>query len=89
VKTLKDFGLRDFEVPITLGVFAPGTTPPALVQALNQDLRAVMNTAEAREWMKKSVVTTPDLSADEFRQRMTREIAGFTEVAARANIKLN
>ena len=89
VRTLVEQGLTDFEVPITLGVFAPAATPAALVRTLNQDMRRVMHDPEARAWMQKSIVTTTDLTAEAFRERMAREIAVFTEVAARANIKLS
>lgn len=89
VSTLIERGLQDFEVPITLGVFAPSATPPALVRAINSDLRAVMQEAEPRAWMKKNIVSTTELSPDAFRERMTREIAVFTEVATRANMKLS
>ena len=88
VKTLAEMGVPDFEVPITLGVLAPGGTDSMIVRALNHDMRKVMSSPEAREWMKKSVVTTTDLTPEVFRARMNREIAVFTEVAARANIKL-
>ena len=89
VPTLVEQGLSEFEVPITLGLFAPGATPAALVRTLNQDARAVMHEAETRAWMQKNIVSTTDLSAQAFRERMAREIAVFTEVAARAQIQLN
>jgi tripartite-type tricarboxylate transporter receptor subunit TctC len=89
IKTLAEHGLTDFEVPITLGVFAPAATPAALLQTLNRDMRAVMDDAEARAWMQKSIVSTTALSPAAFRERMAREIAVFTEVAARAKIKLS
>ncbi len=88
VRTVAELGLADFEVPITLGVFAPGATDPALVRALNADMRKVMADPESRAWMKRSVVTTPDLTPEAFRARMAREIQVFTEVAARTHIKL-
>lgn len=89
VKTLIELGLPDFEVPITLGVLAPGATDPAVVRALNLDMRKVMDGADARAWMKTNVVTTTDLTPEAFRSRMAHEIGVFTDVAARANIKLN
>lgn len=89
VKTLRELGLRDFEVPITFGVFAPGATAQPILQAINQDIRKVMAMQEVKVWMKKSVVSTTSYTAAEFRTRMAREVAVFTEVAARANIKLS
>ncbi|MBB3180935.1 tripartite tricarboxylate transporter substrate binding protein [Variovorax sp. Sphag1AA] len=89
VRTLIELGLPDFEVPITLGVFAPGATPQPRVQALNKDMRQVMHETEARTWMQKNLVSTTELSDVAFRERMVREIAVFTEVAARSNIKLS
>lgn len=88
VRTLKELSLPGFEVPITLGVFAPGNTPPALIRALNQDLRTVMATLQAREWMTQSLVTTSNLTARALKEQMARQIDAFTEVAARSNFKL-
>lgn len=89
IQTLAEQGLADFEVPITLGIFAPAATPTSVIESLNRQLRAVMSEPEAEAWMRKSLVATTDLTEQAFRERMTREIAVFTEVATRANIKLS
>lgn len=89
VKTLAEQGLANFEVPITLGVFAPAATPPGLVHELNRAMRAVMQELEPRAWMKRNIVSTTDLEPQALRERMAREIAVFADVAARANVKLS
>lgn len=89
VPTLHELGVKDFEVPITLGVLVSTATDRSIVQALNEDLRAVMHQPEAREWMTKNVVITTDLSADAFKARMKQEVSTFADVAERAGIKLS
>ncbi|MGC3987394.1 MAG: tripartite tricarboxylate transporter substrate binding protein [Pseudorhodoferax sp.] len=89
IRTLSELGLGDFDVPITLGIFAPASVPAAVVQSLNRQTRTVMQEPKAKAWMHKNLVVTTDLSEQGFRDRMACEIAVFTEVAARADIKLS
>lgn len=88
VKTLNEMGLDKFDVPITLGVFAPKAAQPAVTGAVNRDIQTVMGHPDAQAWMKSNIVATTRLTPEDFRERMAREIAVFSEVAARANIRL-
>ena len=67
-------------------LLAPGKTPQALVQRLNEDMRAVMDTAEARETLLK-LGLRPSLSTpEELGAQIRADLARWAKVVADAKI---
>jgi tripartite-type tricarboxylate transporter receptor subunit TctC len=69
------------------GVFAPGTTPPALVARLNALLHQAVTDAESRDKLSVQGVTPNHLSADEFRPTAASEIERWRLVIEKLRIK--
>ncbi len=53
VPTMEESGLPDFRLQIFFGVAAPAKTPPALVERLDQEIKAVTDMPEVQERMAK------------------------------------
>jgi len=65
---------------------APGKTPAALVQRLNQDLRAVMDTPEARETLLKLGLRPSVSSPEEFAEQVRSDLARWAKVVENGKI---
>ncbi len=66
VPTLDEAGLPGYVYEAWMGVVAPAGTPPPLVQRLNHDISAILNTEQARDWFTLQGAEPGDLSADAF-----------------------
>jgi tripartite-type tricarboxylate transporter receptor subunit TctC len=53
VPTLRESGLRDYEVTAWFGVFAPAGTPTPVVNRLNADLTAVLQSADMQKRLRE------------------------------------
>lgn len=58
VPTMAELGYRDFEVINWFGMFAPGKTDPALLDAMHKELQAVLELPEVRERFAREGVAT-------------------------------
>ena len=67
-------------------MLAPARTPPALVQRLNQDLRAVMDIAEVRETLLKQGLKPSLSSSEEFAAQIRSDLVRWAKVVADAGI---
>jgi tripartite-type tricarboxylate transporter receptor subunit TctC len=75
-------GLKDFEVPHWMGVFAPGGTPPAIVAKLRDEIAAVLGTDEFKERMAKLGVDPVGNTPEEFRAFLLAETEKFRKMYA-------
>ncbi len=89
LKTLHQLGVTDYELNVNIGILAQGSTDTRTADALNQACEQAMQTADARAWMQNNHVVASGLSSSALQERMAREVADFTELAARANIRLS
>jgi tripartite-type tricarboxylate transporter receptor subunit TctC len=85
--TIADSGLPAYEYVAWFGVFAPGTTPPALVARLNVLLRQALQAPETRDKLRTQGVEPQLLSADQFRDKVRSEIDRWRGVIEKAGIK--
>ncbi|MBV7483260.1 tripartite tricarboxylate transporter substrate binding protein [Bordetella sp. BOR01] len=89
LRTLEELGVAGYDLSVSIGILAQGNTGPAVADALNKACLQAMMTPEAQAWMKQNYVTTSDLSPGQLQERMIKEVAEFTEIAKRANIRLS
>lgn len=71
-----------------LGIAAPVGTPPAVLERLNQELRAVLNQDDVRQKLIDFGGSPRASSAAEFRQRVERDITNLKKVVANRRIEL-
>jgi tripartite-type tricarboxylate transporter receptor subunit TctC len=70
-----------------LGIIAPAGTPPAIVERLNREIRAVVNMPEVRQKMIDFGGQPQASSVNEFRTRVERDIANMRKVMAERKIE--
>jgi tripartite-type tricarboxylate transporter receptor subunit TctC len=75
-------GLKDFEVPHWMGVFAPGGTPADIVARLRAEIAAVLATAEFQDRMAKLGVDPVGNTPEEFRAFLVAEMEKFRRMYA-------
>ena len=88
VPTVAESGFPGFEVSLWLGFFAPKGTPAPIVNRLQADLTQVAQSPEMKEQFEKNgadpVTTTPA----ELVKLMKTELAKYSDVIKKGNIKL-
>ena len=85
--TIAESGLPGYEYVAWFGVFAPGTTPPALVARLNSLFQQALRAPETRDKLRRQGVDPEFISPAQFRDKMTSEIARWHDVIEKAGIK--
>jgi len=87
VPAIAETGLPGYEYIAWFGVFAPGTTPPALVTRINSLVREVLDASDTREKLQGQGVEPQLQTADEFRAKVRTEIGRWGDVIERSGIK--
>jgi len=87
VPTIAETGLPGYEYVAWFGVFAPGTTPPALVARLNRLFEQALRAPETQEKLRQQGVATEFISPEQFRDKMKSEIERWHGVIEKAGIK--
>jgi tripartite-type tricarboxylate transporter receptor subunit TctC len=87
VPTIAQTGLPGYEYVAWFGVFAPASTPPALVAQLNRLLQQALRVPETGDKLRQQGVATEFSSPEKFREQVTSEIARWHDVIAKAGIK--
>jgi tripartite-type tricarboxylate transporter receptor subunit TctC len=85
--TVAELGHPGFSTASWIGIFVPAATPDALVTRLHDDLAAVLNDPHVRDRMTAIGVELVASSPAELRAFVNGEIARWTDVIKRYNIK--
>jgi tripartite-type tricarboxylate transporter receptor subunit TctC len=88
VPTLKESGI-DVEADAWNGLIAPGGTPKALIDKINQDVVAIIRAPELRDRLAAQLMEPVGSTPEEFRARIDGEIAHWAPVIKAANVKVN
>jgi tripartite-type tricarboxylate transporter receptor subunit TctC len=80
-------GFKGFDVVAWTGLFAPVQTPPAVVERLNRELNAVLNSEEVRTKMQEHGAIGGSGSPAEFARFVQREQERYARIVRAANIK--
>lgn len=89
VKTMTEQGIK-FDLAAWYGLFAPAGTPPAIVNALNAEVRRLLQAPEMREPLLKTGLTDwPIKTADEFAATVRNDVKEWGDIVRRGNIKVD
>jgi tripartite-type tricarboxylate transporter receptor subunit TctC len=81
--------VQGYSVELWWGVFAPAGTPKAIVDKLNAEIRAIIDTPEMRETFAREGAEPTLLTAPEFTGYVRNEIDKWRKVAKARNITAN
>ena len=87
VPTIAEAGLPGYEYVAWFGVFAPGTTPPALVTRINALLHQAVDASDTRERLRMQGVEPKLLRPDQFRDKVKSEIEQWAPVIIKSGMK--
>lgn len=71
-----------------IGLFAPGGTPPAIVDAVNAAIQSIIADPVTREKLQKQAGEPVSIGPKEFNEIVREEIADFTALAKTLNLKM-
>jgi tripartite-type tricarboxylate transporter receptor subunit TctC len=85
VPTVAESGLPGFDGGIWYGFFVPKNTPPELVQRLRKEMLAALATPEVRERLGTRGIdlSIANMSQEALMQRISKEVVGWKNVAAK------
>jgi tripartite-type tricarboxylate transporter receptor subunit TctC len=89
VPTLDESGLKGFEASLWLAVVAPAKTPPAIVERMNREVRAVLADPEVVEALRKQGIEATPTTPDALRERIAQDIAKWKKLAQETGISMD
>lgn len=87
VPTVEESGVRNFEVTLWLAVFAPAQTPKPIVDRLNRELTTAIALPQVRDALMAQGLQPQTMTSAELSRYLSAQIARWTEVARKANLK--
>lgn len=88
VPTLKESGI-EVESDAWNALIAPGGTPPAVIAAINAEVRDILAQADLREKLKLQLIEPAPSSPEALRARIDAEIRLWSDVIRAADVKIN
>jgi tripartite-type tricarboxylate transporter receptor subunit TctC len=88
VPTIKEAGLPDFEVSGWYGVIGPRNVPRALVERINRDINAALQTPELAKLLSSQGADPIPRTPESFAKSMVDDRQKWAEVVKRAGIKV-
>ncbi len=89
VPTMAEAGFPQLEVRLWAGLFAPAGTPPAITKKLEDEIARALKSADVLQRFATLTINPGGASGAELGPLMAAEIARWSEVVKKANIKLN
>jgi tripartite-type tricarboxylate transporter receptor subunit TctC len=86
--TIAEQGLAGFEVNSWSGVVAPAKTPAAIIKRLYDEIAAIVNDADMRNFLASQGAEPALMGPAEFRDYIRADIAKWAKVIKAANIKV-
>jgi tripartite-type tricarboxylate transporter receptor subunit TctC len=87
VPTLAEQGMRDYEVTLWFGMWAPAGTPGAVVQKLNATVNAIVSEPQMREQFSKLGLQPSPMRPEEFATFVRTEIGVYKRIVEQAGIE--
>ena len=87
--TMAEAGFPQLDVQLWAGLFAPAGTPPAIVRKLEDEVARALKSADVVQRFNTLTISPGGATGAELACLMAAEIARWSEVAKKANIKLN
>ena len=89
IPTLSESGLPDFEVIAWWGLLAPAKTPRAVVNALNREMRAVLEVPEVKRILVDQGMDPAAGSPEEFGALIKADMEKWGAIGTRLGVKLD
>ena len=89
VPTMTEAGLPGFEVLSWQGLFAPAGTPPAVVERLSKEVRAVMESKDVKDFFAAQGFLVGATTPAEFTAFVGSEVKRWGEIVKAGNVKPN
>lgn len=86
--TLAEAGVPGYEASSWLGILAPGGTPQAIIERLNREIAAIMNSEDVQKQFLAHGAEVDRMPLGEMRPFIAREIAKWARVVKEAKIKV-
>jgi tripartite-type tricarboxylate transporter receptor subunit TctC len=86
--TMKEAGVKDYEMTLWQGVFLPANTPPEVASFIEASVMKLLETPAIRERLNKSGALIAPLSHTRFTDMYLADIARWKRIIPAANIKL-
>jgi len=87
VPTLAEQGVRDYEVTLWFGLWAPAGTPAAVVQKLNLSINAIVQEPQVREQFARLGMQPSPMKPEEFARFVREEIEVYKRIVKQAGIE--
>jgi tripartite-type tricarboxylate transporter receptor subunit TctC len=87
IPTIAEQGLKDVDMSLWFGLWAPAGTPPAVVQKINADLEKALQDPELRSSFAKVAMQPQHMSSVQFAAFVKAEMAKFQQIAKTAKIE--
>jgi tripartite-type tricarboxylate transporter receptor subunit TctC len=87
VPTIAEQGLRDYEVTLWFGMWAPAGTPAAVVQKLNLSINAIVQEPLVREQFARLGMQPSPMKPEEFAKFVRGEIDVYKRIVKQAGIE--
>lgn len=87
VPTAQEAGLKDFEVTLWLGAFAPAGTPATYITRLNREFVSAIRLPAVRSALIAQGLQPQTTTPEGFRALIEEAVARWRDVAKRANLK--
>ena len=89
VPTMAEAGFPQLDVQLWAGLFAPAGTPAAIVKKLEDEIAKALKSADVLQRFTTLTINPGGANGAELGALMAAEIARWSEVARKSNIKLN
>lgn len=87
IPTLHETGLPDFDLTVWYGISAPAGTPPAIINFLNKELRAVLKQPDIQERLRGIGMEGVDATPDQFGQFIASEASRWGQLVKDSGAK--
>ena len=89
IPTVAESGVAGYDVVLWYGMFVPRNTPRAIVMRLNQEVVALVQTAEFRERLASEGGRAVGNTPEEFDKIVRQDVAKWAQVVKQAGIKVD
>jgi tripartite-type tricarboxylate transporter receptor subunit TctC len=87
VPTIAEQGLREYDMTLWFGLWAPAGTPAAVVQKLNAQVNSIVQQADVREQFARLGIQPAPMKPDEFARFVRSEIEVYKRIVKQARIE--
>jgi tripartite-type tricarboxylate transporter receptor subunit TctC len=87
--TIKESGVKDFDVNPWWGIFGPAGLSPSIVIKINTDIAEILKTPDFQEVLAKQGATSLTSSPEEFGKLLKKDIEKWAKTVKAAGVKMN